>query len=110
MAGQVKALLALGMTVLLFSFLVILARFYATDVPSMSILFLRLSFAGLAFLPFLVRSRVWQKENFSKLVLISLLSTVNLVFFMFGIEFTTPSASQLIYAAMPILTIIIPVL
>src|SRR3990167_9137264 len=107
MAHKLKALLALGTTVVLFSFLVILARFYAADVPSMSILFLRLSFAALAFLPFLVRSRIWQKEHFSKLVVISLLSTVNLVFFMFGIEFTTASASQLIYAATPILTIII---
>lgn len=107
MVQKLKALLSLAVMLLLFAVLVILAKVYSSAVPSMYLLFMRMSFAGLIFLPFLIKTRVWQKERFGQLAAVSFLSTVNVVFFMFGIEFTSASASQLIYAAMPIMTIII---
>ena len=107
MVQKLKSILALAVMLFLFAVLVILAKIYASSVPSMFLLFLRMSFAGLIFLPFLIKARIWRKENFGQLAAVSFLSTVNVVFFMFGIEFTTASASQLIYAAMPIMTIII---
>ena len=107
MAQKLKSLLALAIMLILFAVLVILAKAYASKVPSMYLLFMRMSFAGLIFLPFLVKARIWRKERFGQLAAVSFLSTINVVFFMFGIEFTSASASQLIYAAMPIMTIII---
>ncbi|KKS96456.1 MAG: hypothetical protein UV73_C0010G0041 [Candidatus Gottesmanbacteria bacterium GW2011_GWA2_43_14] len=106
MAGKLKALAALSLTVLLFSVLVILARFYSSKAPSMFLLFLRMLFALLAFLPLLVKLRIWQKKRFRQLIAVSLLSSLNVIFFMYGIEFTTASASQLIYATIPVMTII----
>ena len=107
MVQKLKSILALAVMLFLFAVLVILAKIYASSVPSMFLLFLRMSFAGLIFLPFLVKARIWRKERFGQLAAVSFLSTINVVFFMFGIEFTSASASQLIYAAMPIMTIII---
>lgn len=104
---KIKSYLALAGTVLLFSFLVILARSFVVATPSMFLFFLRMSFASLAFLPFFIKGRVWQKTSFPYLIFVSLFSSVNVAFFMYGIEFTSASASQLIYSAMPILTIMV---
>lgn len=111
MTGKTKALISLLTTVLLFSLVVIISRYMVTDtIPQMYLLWLRMLVAGLAFLPFFIRSEVYKKPRFRKLVLISLLSSVNLVFFMWGIKYTTASASQLIYAAQPVLTIAVTAL
>lgn len=105
MEVKIKSYLALAGTVILFSVLVIITRSLVVSTPSMFLFFLRMSFASLAFLPFFIRSRVWQKGKFPYLIFVSLFSSVNVAFFMYGIEFTSASASQLIYSAMPILTI-----
>ncbi len=107
MTTKIKALLSLAATVVLFTFVVIVARFTVTDVPQMYVLFIRTLVASIAFLPFFIKSKVWNKPKFKELMLVSSLSTVNLVFFMWGIKYTSASASQLIYAAMPILTILV---
>lgn len=104
---KLKALIALLGQVLFFAILVILARAYVSDVSPFLMLFLRMLFASIAFLPFLLRSRVWKKSGFNHLVLVSLLSTLNVVFFIWGIQYTSASASQFIYSIQPILTIIV---
>lgn len=104
-----RALLGLAGTVILFSLLVVIAKGMTVNVPSMYIFFLRMFFASIVFLPFFIIGRVWKKNRFKQLILISLLSSGNVAGFMWGIEFTTASASQIIYAAMPILTILITV-
>jgi len=107
MKEKYKALLGLGGTIFLFSFLVIIARFETAETPQMFLLFLRMVVASICFLPFFIVRKVWRKPRFNQLIAVSLLSTINVVFFMWGIKYTTASASQLIYAAQPILTIII---
>jgi len=104
---KIKALIALSGTVLFFSLLVIIARAMVVDVSPMFLLFLRMSVAAIAFSPFLLKSGVWKKSKFKILVIVSLLSTINLSFFIWGIQYTSASASQLIYAAQPILTILV---
>lgn len=106
MKTRTKALAALFGTVVLWSFMVVIARDAVSRTDSVALLFLRLLVAFLAFLPIFLKSRVWKKPKFKTLVLVSLSSTINLTFFMLGIAHTTASASQVIYAAMPILVLI----
>lgn len=107
MTTSKKSILALLATVLLFSFSVVIARGTVLSVPPMTLFFLRMLFAVIAFLPFICRSRLWNKEKFTQLVFVSLLSTVNIAFFIWGIQYTSASASQLIYALQPILIVMI---
>lgn len=110
MTTKYKALFALAGVVSLFSIQVIIARAVVVDFPSMSLFFLRMFVAFLCFFPFFLKRKVWTKPKFLTLVAVSSLSTVNVGFFLWGIEYTTASASQLIYAAMPTLTVILSVL
>src|SRR3989338_8013980 len=89
------ATMALLGTVLLWSFMVVVAKGIVAVV------------AALCFLPFFIKNHTWTKPHFNKLVIISLGATVNLTFFILGIKHTTASASQIIYSAMPILVLII---
>jgi len=110
MSTKFKALLALLATVFLWSLLVVIARGTVVNVRPMTLLFLRLLVAAIAFTPLFISRKPWKNSAFAQLTGVSLLSTINLVFFMWGIQYTTASASQLIYAAMPILIIVISTL
>lgn len=107
MNTKIKALLALGGTVVFFSTGVIVARAVVIEVSPMLLLFLRMLVAAVVFLPFIFKSIVWKKPKFKNLVLVSLLSTINVAFFLWGIQYTSASASQFVYATQPILTILI---
>lgn len=102
-----KAISALLATVFLWSLMVVIARFTVATYSPFYVLFLRLSVGSIAFLPFFIKHRTWAKRGFKKLALISLGSTVNLTFFMIGIKYTTASTSQIIYAAMPLLVLVV---
>ena len=101
------ATMALLGTVLLWSFMVVVAKGIVAVVDPITVLFFRLLVAALCFLPFFIKNHTWTKPHFNKLVIISLGATVNLTFFILGIKHTTASASQIIYSAMPILVLII---
>ena len=101
-----KALAALLGTVVLWAFMVVIARVAVSNTHPIVLLFLRLLVAFLAFLPILIHFRSWRKPKFTTLAFISLGSTVNLTFFMLGIKHTSASASQVIYAVMPILVLL----
>lgn len=107
MSSGIRSILALAVTVILFSLVVIVARAFVADVSPMLLLFIRMVTALIGFSPFLIKSKVFRKKNFSKLVGVSLLSTVNVVFFIWGIQYTSASASQLVYAVQPALTILV---
>lgn len=101
-----RAHLALFITILLWSYQAIAAKNAIADLPSMLLLCLRMGIASLAFLPFFLREKPWRKNGFGKLVGASLFSTVNVTCFLWGIQYTSASASQLIYAAMPVLILL----
>lgn len=107
MKTTTKALLALLSTVILWAFMVVIARALVESVSSVYLLFLRLLIAAIIFLPFFIIKKPWKKKYFKKLMFISLGSTINLTFFMLGIQFTTASTSQIIYAAIPIIVLAI---
>lgn len=103
---KTSATLALFGTVIIWSLFAVIARVTVARVSPMMLLFLRFGIACIAFSPFLVKYKPWSKKNFGRLVVISLFSTINVAVFILGIQFTSASASQLIYAAMPILIIV----
>src|SRR3989338_6164513 len=98
-----KAKAALFTTVILWSFSVIIDRATVITTSAMTVLFWRMFFAALSCLPFFIMRKVWRMNNFRTLIKISLLSSINIILFMWGIQYTTASASQLIYALIPIL-------
>ncbi|OGG04007.1 hypothetical protein A2W14_00730 [Candidatus Gottesmanbacteria bacterium RBG_16_37_8] len=100
----------MGLTVILYAFLHVIAKSEVGVFPSMYVTALRVAFAFLAFIPFLVINKPWRKKNFPQLLITSLFAAVNLIFFMYGIEYTTASVSQLVYAVLPILTIIVSII
>lgn len=106
MKNSTKATFALLGTIILWSYMVVVSRQIVAEIEPITVLFLRLLIASVFFLPFFIFNHTWKKPHFWKLLFISLGSTINLTFFILGIKYTTASASQIIYAAMPILILI----
>lgn len=101
-----RAYLALFATVLLWSYQAIAAKNAIADFPSMLLLSLRMGIAGVVFLPFFLREKPWKNTRFGDLIRASFFSTVNVACFLWGIQYTSASVSQLIYAAMPVLILL----
>lgn len=102
-----KAVLALLGTIFLWALMAVIVKSIVILVPAALLLFLRMFVAGIFFLPIFIRLKPWRKSQFNRLLLISLGSALNITFFMFGIQYTSASASQLIYAALPMLVLVI---
>lgn len=107
MDTKFKALIALLATVLIWSVSAIIARTLVQEISPMVLSLLRMGTATLLFLPFVIKYRPWNKPQFKNLLAISLLSSINTLSFIWGIQYTSASASQLIYAAIPIFIVLI---
>lgn len=104
---KVKAIIYLLITVVLWSVHAIISRTLVQEVAPMFLSLLRMGTAAILFLPFILKNRPWEKPKFDKLVAVSILSGGNVLFFIWGIQYTTASASQLIYAAIPVIIVLI---
>lgn len=107
MGIKYKALLALLATVLLWSVHAIISRTVVLEIPPMLLSLLRMGSAALLFLPLVVRSKPWRKSNFDKLIAVSFLSATNVLLFIWGVQYTTASTSQLIYALIPVMLVLV---
>lgn len=107
MSTPVKALISLILSAIFGALISIVSRVTVTHTPPMFILFMRFAIASICFAPFIFISKVWTKRNFRKLLMVSVFATVNTAFFIWGIQYTTASTSQIIYGAMPVLVILI---
>ncbi len=103
---KIKALLALFTTVVLWSLVVVIARGIINEIKPFTLLFIRLLVAVVAFLPFVLKRKVWKHPQFKELVKVSIFFMGNMTFFLLGIQYTSASTSQIIYATTPILVII----
>lgn len=72
------------------------------SVPPLSFVFFRFLIAGLIVLPFLLNKDFF--KSFWKLLPLSILGTLNIIFAVFGIGRTSATIGQLLYAGVPILT------
>src|SRR3989344_4739986 len=76
------------------------------EIPAFSFIFFRFLIASLFLIPFLLREKNSKRVS-KKLIAISVLATVNVLFFAFGIKLTTASAGQMLYTSVPIIAAIL---
>jgi drug/metabolite transporter (DMT)-like permease len=73
------------------------------DIPPFSYVFLRFGLASVLLLPFLRSFRLGPLREVRPLLGVSALGIANALFFVLGIQFTTASTGQMLYAGVPIL-------
>ena len=77
------------------------------DMPPFTFTFIRFFLALVFFIPLILKTKFKINKDSIPVFLISLLSTLNIILFSFGIRLTSASIGQLIYALVPILSVII---
>lgn len=78
-------------------------------IPPFAFTFLRFVIGSIFLTPFLTKFNKLTPKKFTELFLLSLLSTINLILFSFGIRLTTATISQLLYSFVPILVSILSI-
>lgn len=77
------------------------------EIPPLPFTLLRFILAAATLLPFIVKSRELFSRSTKRVVLVSLLATANVTIFIFGLERTTATISQMLYVAVPLITAIL---
>lgn len=77
------------------------------EIPPFTFTLLRFFIASILVLPFVIGRRLPTGKKLLSLVLFSMFASANIVFFVLGISRTTANASQIIYAGVPVLIIIL---
>lgn len=73
------------------------------EIPPLTFAFLRFVIASLCILPFFIYKKGHKFSTIRDLVPLSLLATINIVFFAIGIKLTTANIGGTLYAAVPLL-------
>ena len=102
MNDKQKAIIFILLTVVLGGATSTITKIGLVGIPPLSFAFIRFLIAGVVILPFLVKTNFL--KDIKKLVLFSLLGTINILFFILGIKTTTATIGQLLYAGVPLLT------
>lgn len=74
------------------------------EIPTLSFAALRFFIAALCILPFFLQKKRNSFTSFREIAPVSLLATINVVFFVLGLKLTTANIGSVIYAAVPLLT------
>lgn len=99
-----KALFAILIGALIAGAIPALTKIGLREVPPLSFAFLRFLLALLFLIPYLLRQK-WQ--DYIIVLPLSVLATLNIAFFVLGIQTTTATISQLLYAGSPLITALI---
>lgn len=75
-----------------------------TEIPPLSFAMLRLTIASLVILPFFLKQNGYALSNMREITPVSLFASLNIIFFVLGMKFTTGNTGVVIYAAVPLLT------
>lgn len=73
------------------------------EIPPLSFTLLRFLLAGIVLLPLAIKQKELTLKDSRKIFLVSLLATANIVLFIFGLQRTTATISQMLYAVVPLL-------
>jgi drug/metabolite transporter (DMT)-like permease len=84
----------------------VLGKIALIEIPSFSFTFLRFFIALIFLLPFSLKHLPTLRKKDWKIILLSLLASLNVILFSFGIKHTTANISQMIYSAVPIVSAI----
>ncbi|MFA6251280.1 MAG: DMT family transporter [Candidatus Paceibacterota bacterium] len=85
----------------------VLGKIVLEEIPSFSFTFLRFFIASIFLIPFSLKHLPTFKKKDWKIILLSLLASLNVILFSFGIKHTTANMSQMIYSAVPIISAIL---
>lgn len=85
----------------------VLGKIVLIEIPSFSFTFLRFFIALIFLIPFSLKHLPTFKKKDWKIILLSLLASMNVILFSFGIKHTTANMSQMIYSAVPIVSAIL---
>lgn len=99
-----KALFAILIGALIAGAIPALTKIGLREVPPLSFAFLRFLLALLFLIPYLLKQK-WQ--DYIIVLPLSALATLNIAFFVLGIQTTTATISQLLYAGSPLITVLI---
>lgn len=106
MRSGFKVMLALLLATLFFSTVPVGSKAGLKLVGPFAFLFIRFSAAFISFLPIFLKVKPWKHKNGKKLIFVALLNTINVIFFIVGVQFTSATASQIIYASLPLLILV----
>lgn len=104
MSDQQKAFLAIFLGSVIGGATAAVSKIGLLEFPPLTFAFLRFFISSLIILPFLIRLKKNIKKDFINLFPVSLFASINIVFFILGLKFTTATISQLLYAGVPLLT------
>jgi drug/metabolite transporter (DMT)-like permease len=102
MNDKQKAIIFILLTVVLGGATSTITKIGLEKFPPLSFAFIRFLIAGIIIFPFLLKTNFF--KDFKRLVLFSLLGTINITVFILGIKTTTATIGQLLYAGVPLLT------
>ena len=105
MSNKQKGLLSILMLSILSGSTAAVIKIGLVSIPPLSFAFLRFLIAGIIILPFLLREG--KIKSIWSLVPLSLLGTVNIILFNTGLKTTTATIAQLLYAGVPLITVLI---
>ncbi|MFA5023787.1 MAG: DMT family transporter [Patescibacteria group bacterium] len=74
------------------------------EIPPFSFTFLRFLIASIFLLPFSLKYLTRFRKSDYQIILLSLLASINVILFSFGIKYTSADMSQMIYVAVPIIS------
>ena len=77
------------------------------EIPLYSLNFLRFAIAAISILPFFLKNKPKLQNDFYKVILLSFLMCVNVIFFQYGVRLTTATIGQTLYIFVPIITAIL---
>jgi len=102
-----KGLLALLATALFWGLGTTMMRGLLNHIPALTLLFLRFGVATILFMPFFISLKPWRRPKFGALLAISSLVGVNQTFFLTGLQRSSATMSQVVYAGVPLLIILL---
>jgi drug/metabolite transporter (DMT)-like permease len=85
----------------------VLGKIVLREIPSFSFTFIRFFIALIFLIPFSLKHLPSFHKKDWKIIIISLLASLNVILFAFGIKYTTANMSQMIYSAIPIISAIL---
>lgn len=107
MTSKQKALIAIILAAIFGGGIAVFVKIALREIPIFSLSFFRFLIATLCMLPIVIKSIRKAKLHWYKIVGISLLGTANTVIFSFGVTLTTATASQILYAVVPLIIALI---
>lgn len=102
MSDKQKAFLAIFGYALLSGAMAAVTKIGLSQIPPFSFAFVRFLLASLIVTPFIWNKRKFLVQDFKTLGPFSIFATLNIIFFIVGINLTTANTSQILYAVIPI--------